>query len=329
MTVLRFFGVAFLCVFYSMSLVAQEWVTAEPAVRGIKITGFTRAQAKMPLISEVSGKVVTVYADVGEPIPQSGLFACLDDVFVKIDIQSAQNAISRHYGDIKYFKKEVERHKKLVRKQTSAVTVLDNLERKLNEARHLAAIESLRKKRLQELKKRHCIKAPPGWLVTKRDIEPGQWVNEGQVLGEAGNYQQLSIPLTLSLPELQALKAEAASLKLFFPDIGVTVPAKIDHISPAFDEKTRKIRVDLRIEKFPSTIQGGMRCELTLNIADQKSQVFTVPKQAIEERFEEYWLQRKDGKRIRVKLLSSLNNERVQIRSTEIRVGDQFKRLKK
>jgi RND family efflux transporter MFP subunit len=327
MTTFRFLGLIFI-LFFSVAVTAQEWVSAEPSTRGIKITGFTRAQAKMPLITEVSGKVVAVYADVGDAIPANGLFACLDDTFVKIDIQSAQQAISRHYGDIKYFKKEVERHQRLVKKQTSAITVLDNLERQLNDARRAAAIERLRKQRLEELKSRHCIKAPAGWLVIKRNIEPGQWVNEGQLVGEAGNYRQLSIPLTVSLPELQTLKKQKA-LKVYFPDVGLTVPAKIDHISPAFDEKTRKIRVDLLIDPVPAELQGGMRAEVILKVADPKSQVFTIPKDAIEERFEEYWLQRKDGKRIRVKLLSSLKNEQVQISSPDIHIGDQFKRLKK
>ena len=327
MTSFRFLGL--MCLLFSTVTVAQQWVSAEASSRGVKITGFTRAQAKMPLITEVAGKVVAVYADVGEAIPENGLFACLDDTFVNIDIQSAQQAVSRHYGDIKYFKKEVERHQKLVKKQTSAISVLDNLERKLNDARRNAAIERLRKQRLEELKSRHCVKAPAGWLVIARDVEPGQWVNEGQLLGEAGNYRQLSIPLTLSLKELEALKAQSQSLKVYFPDVGLTVPARIDHISPAFDEKTRKIRVDLLLEKVPPKIHGGMRAELTLKVADQKSHIFTVPREAIEERFEEYWVQRKDGKRIRVKLLNSLNNEQVQISSPDIQVGDQFKRLKK
>ncbi len=328
MTTFRFPGLMFFLMF-SVGLAAQEFVTVKPATRGIKITGFTRAQAKMPLITEVSRKVVAVYADVGGPIPANGLFACLDDAFVNIDIQSAQNAISRHYGDIRYFKKEVERHQKLVKKQTSAITVLDNLERKLNDARRAAAIERLRKQRLEELKSRHCIKAPPGWLVIERDIEPGQWVKEGQRVGEVGNYQQLSIPLTLTLKELQALKTQSRQLSVYFPDVGLNVPVKIDHISPAFDEKTRKIRVDLLIDKVPDGIQGGMRGELSLHVSDRNNQVFSVPREAIEERFEEYWLQRKDGKRIRVKLLSSLKNRQVQIRSADIHVGDQFKRLTK
>jgi hypothetical protein len=65
-----------------------------------------------------------------------------------------------------------------------------------------------------------------------------------------------------------------------------------------------------------------------LNIPDPKSTSFTISKQALEERFEEYWLQRKDGKKIRVKLLSDHGNGKVSISSHEIKLGDQFKIIK-
>jgi len=68
-----------------------------------------------------------------------------------------------------------------------------------------------------------------------------------------------------------------------------------------------------------------MRVGLTLNIADAKSSSFTILKSALEERFEEYWLQRKDGKKVRVKLLSDMANGKVSISSPDIKLGDQFK----
>jgi len=311
----------------SPSLFAQEqWVGVEPAVRNVTITGFTRARAKMPLISEVSGKVIKIYADIGEPIPASEKFACLDDTFVNIDIQSAQSEISQHYVDINYYKKEVSRHEKLVKRQTSAISILDGLKRNLNNARKAATIASLRKQRLEELKRRHCIKTPAGWLVIDRNIETDQWVNEGQVLAHAGNYAQLLIPLTLSHQELQSLKNNQSQIEVFFPEVRTKAIATIEHISPGFDEKTRKILVDLLIDQFPEVIHGGMRAELTLAIADNKSSTFVIPKGALDERFEEYWLERKgDGKRIRVKLLANPSDNQVKIISNEIKLGDQFK----
>jgi len=305
----------------------SEWVKLEPALRKVVITGFTRAQSRMPLATEVEGKVSAVYANVGEPIPTSGKFACLDDTFVNLDIQSAQSEVSRHYIDVRYLKKEVARHQQLVRKQTSAVSVLDKLERDLGTARQALAVASVRKKRLEEYKRRHCIKAPVGWQVIDRLIEPGQWVHQGEVLAHIGLYSQLKIPLTLSRYELSALKKNAHHIRLSLTEENIQTIAVIDHISPAFDGKTRKIRVDLLIKKTTPVMQGGMRVELILEVPDSKAGAFIIAKKALEERFEEYWLHRKDGKSIRVKLLSELEHGRVKIIAPELRLGDQFKVL--
>ncbi len=306
-------------------LAENEWVSVESPVRKVTIIGFTRAQSKMPLATEVEGKVSQVFANVGEGIPDSSKFACLDDTFAKIDIKLAKNEMSRHYTDINYFKKEVSRHKKLVKKRTSAVSVLDGLVRKLDNARQALSIATIRKQRLKEHQRRHCVEAPKGWLVIDRNIEPGQWVNQGQVVAHIGNYSQLKVPVRLTQVELSALQKDKSQLELLLVDSQLRVPAIIEHVSPAFDEKTRKILVDLLIEKEIHESHGGMRVSLTLNIPDSKSTSFIISEQALEERFEEYWINRKDGKRIRVKLLKELTNGKVTISSPEITIGDQFK----
>jgi len=306
---------------------ADKWVSVESATRELRITGFTRARSKMPLISEVSGKVRDIFADIGEAVPSTKQFACLDDTFVDMDIKSANSEVRRHYVDIKFFKKQVARHKQLVKKHTSSVSLLDGLLRDLGKANQDWSIASIRKQRLEELKHRHCIEAPIDWLVIDRDIEIGQWINAGEVVAHVGNYSQLIIPLRLSRQELVALKQEKENIEAYFPDLKIKAAASIEHISPGFDEKTRKILVDLLISKVSSKIAGGMRAELILKIDDAKRSSFIISKVALEERFEEYWVERKDGKRMSVKLLNDQPGGKVTISSTKISTDDQFKVL--
>jgi hypothetical protein len=63
---------------------------------------FTRARRSMPIASEISGKVTHIYADIGQPIPENGIFACLDDTFIKLDIASTENSIAQHGIDLKF-----------------------------------------------------------------------------------------------------------------------------------------------------------------------------------------------------------------------------------
>ena len=305
---------------------AEEWITLQPSVREVTISGFTRARSTMQISTEVAGKVERVYADVGDVIPAEGKFACLDDTFVKIDIESAQNDIAQHAIDIDFFKKQVSRHQKLVATKSAPISLLDELKKDLGNSQRALESDRLRTHRLQELLHRHCVYVPAGWRVMERYVEPGQWIDVGAHVAKVGDFSQLLVPLALSTQELIALKTVESDLKVYLSELDQEIPATIELISPAFDEQSHKTRVDLQLDKGLPVHRGGLRVELSLDLPD-KLDAFLIPKQALDERFEEIWLQRKDGKELRVTLLSYPGNGFARITSPEIKTGDQFKVL--
>ena len=317
----------FVCCLFasSMAFTAQNlFVKVEASFRQVKILGFTRAAATMNLATEVAGKVKVVYADIGETILEEGKFACLDDTFVNIDIESAKNDIAQHRADVDYFQKQVTRHKKLVAKKSSAVSMLDDQKRQLANVQGKMKSAELKKQRLEENRQRHCIEVPVGWRVIERNIEPGQWINVGEPVGKVGDYYHLLIPLSLSTKELRSLKERGGELKAYLVDYKQSIKLKIARISPAFDEQSHKIRVDLMVDDNLPDYRGGMRVEILLDVPDEFGAV-RIPKQALEERFEEFWLERKNGQRVRVSILGNQNDELVRVMSPDIKVGDEFK----
>ncbi|CAG1020420.1 efflux RND transporter periplasmic adaptor subunit [Methylomonas sp. LL1] len=301
----------------------ELWAVAESATHEISIVGFTRAHATIPLATEVAGKVKEIFADIGESIPEHGKLACLDDVFVQFDIQAASNQIAQHTNQMSYYQKEVSRHEQLVAKQSAAVNVLDNLTRELVNSQREMQAAHISKQRFDELKRRHCIKAPIGWLVIDRAIEIGQWIREGEVVAHIGDYSKLIVPLMLTEHELAALK-QKGRFDVLLTEHHLKVPAVIEHISPEFDENTRKILVELAIQDQLPEYRGGIRVELTLAIPSE-DHVFSISEKALDQRYEEYWLQSKDGKSIRVNLLGEQKDGKVKINSPEIKLGDQFR----
>lgn len=312
----------------SLSAHAENtWTTIQPSYRQVTVTGFSRARQSMVLSTEVAGKVKRVYADVGDIISKQGKVACFDDTFVKIDINSAKNEISQYQIDIQYFRKQVERYRALVGKKSAAVSQLDDWQRQLGNAQRLVQQKKFEKQRYQEKQNRHCIKSPAGWHVTKRYVEPGQWLVIGSQVAEVGNYKKLLVPLALSVNELRILEKNQHSLSVSLPEYGQQVPATIERISPAFDEKSRKIQVDLLLEKNLPVYRGGLRVEVKLNLPDP-SGTFLILAKALDKRFEEVWLERKNGQPLRVELLGYADKGQVRIASPEIKIGDQFKILK-
>lgn len=315
-------------VLISLSAHAESpWVTVQPSYRQVTVTGFSRARQSMVLSTEVAGKVERVFADVGDIIPKHGKVACFDDTFVKIDINSVESEIGQYQNDILYFKKQVVRYRALVGKNSAAVSQLDDWQRQLGNAQRLVQQKKFEKQRQQEKRKRHCIKSPAGWYVTQRYVEPGQWLVVGSQVAKVGNYTKLLVPLALSVNELKILEKNQHSLFVSLSEYGQQVPATIERISPAFDEKSRKVQVDLLLEKNLPVYRGGLRVEVKLNLPDP-SGTFLILAKALDKRFEEVWLERKNGQPLRVELLGYADNGQVRITSPEINIGDQFKILK-
>jgi RND family efflux transporter MFP subunit len=319
---------AAILILLSLSAYAENiWTTVQPSYRQVTLTGFSRARHNMVLSTEVAGKVKRVFADVGDKIPEHGKVTCLDETFVKIDIDSAESEISQYQIDMRYFKKQVERYQELVGKKSAAVSQLDDFERQLGNAQRQAQLKKLQKQSLQEKQKRHCIKSPPGWRVIERYVEPGQWLDVGNEVAKVGYYSKLLVPLALSVNELQALKRKKSKLTVWLSEYAQRVPATIERISPAFDEESRKVRVDLLLERDLPAFRGGLRVEVRLNLPDP-SGTFLIPEKALDKRFEEVWLKRKDGQSLRVELLGYADNSQVRITSPDIKIGDQFKIFK-
>jgi multidrug efflux pump subunit AcrA (membrane-fusion protein) len=95
-------------------------------------------------------------------------------------------------------------------------------------------------------------------------------------------------------------------------------------ISPAFDPETRKINVELAVTETLSENRGGLRAELTLAVPDPSGAVL-IPAAAVAERYEEFWLTRANGERVRVLFLGDGPDNTYRVRASELKPGDKFR----
>jgi RND family efflux transporter MFP subunit len=300
---------------------------AKPAMRHVTLTGYTRARHTMEIVSEEAGRCFKVAADVGDTIAEDGVFCVLDTTFVDIAINKNQIDQERVENRIAYEIKEVRRFEELVERDSAAQSTLDAHQNRLDQSRF--ELEALKNEEedLKERQARHTSKVPSGWTITERAVEPGQWISAGAHLGKAGDFRKLLVPFSLSPEEYSALTKHQGTADLHFPDegeAGVTLEARVERISPAFDPETRKISVDLSVQKGLSHMRGGLRAVLTLEVPDGSATVL-VPTSALSERYEALWLTRENGEQVRVVLLDHGPQNTSRVRSAEVKPGDRFK----
>jgi len=310
----------------------KPWVqdgifAARPATRQVTLIGYTRARHVMDIVSEESDRCVKVAADVGDTIGEDGIFCMLDTTFMDLSIEKNRVDQERVENRIGYEIKEVRRFEELVGRESAAQSKLDELQNRVDQSGFELETLETEETHLKERRERHVIRVPAGWTITERTVEPGQWIQAGALLGKGGDFRRLLVPFSLSPEEYSAVKRLRGTAKLRFPDEGeegITLEAKVERISPAFDPETRKMSVDLCVSKGLSHMRGGLRAELDLQLSDP-SEAVLVPAGAVLERYEEFWLTRENGEQVRVVLLGNGMEGTARVRSPEVKAGQRFK----
>jgi len=304
------------------TMAEPQLATAEAATQQQVLTGYTRARTVLTLSAEESGRIEQVFADIGDSVPGEGRFTCLDATILKLEQQGIQAEQARVKVDIKHFRKQVNRYRSLMEHNSSAQIQLDESLRSLDSTVQQLEGLKIQHQVLAERIQRLCVFAPSGWLVMERLVEPGQWVTKGQQVARVGDFSELLIPFALSSAEFRALQ-QIEELRVRLPELGVDLAAHVERISPAFDETSRKIRVELEVSDGLENRRGGLRAELRLRLPLSSGAV-VLPRAAISERYEQHWLKREDGSEVKVVYLGRDGPDRVRVVSPDIAPGQRF-----
>lgn len=301
-------------------------VTAAAAVREVRLSGFTRPRARLQVITEEAGRVVDVPRDVGDTVAADGVFARLDPTFLGLELEANEVEQARLRSRIAYDLKEAERQRVLAERGDSSRADLDAAEQALRDGRHALAALKVVGRVLEERLARTRVPAPAGWHVTARRVEPGQWVNVGDPLGEVVDLSLLVVPYALTPQQYLRLEALRGGLTLELPDLGLALPAQVYRVDPDFDAETRKLPVELAVELPPHRARGGWRALLTLDLAAPGGTV-RLPRRALHGSYEEHWLVREDGERVRVTVLSDAAADpgNVTVNAPGLAPGDRFR----
>ncbi|MCP4746590.1 MAG: HlyD family efflux transporter periplasmic adaptor subunit [Desulfobacteraceae bacterium] len=315
---IRCFGILTIYVFLFAGLAcakavsAQEALIVQAASKQVVLSGYTRSRAKMKVTSEVAGKVLKVNYDVGHRTGKKP-FVQIDTTFINYQIEQVHATLEklnltkkRYQSRADFLKKEYLRIEKLRQNDVTSESSRDAAAEQLAQAQFdlmstEVEIKNLKSQynELLERRSRHNVAVPAGWVIVQRTVESGEIISAGSLLAQAADYTQLVIPLYVSDKELDAL---AQQEKLAVSMAGKKAQAKINWINPEFDERSRKLAVELIVFDYDGPYRGGLLAELPLKIAYEG---LMVPKAAISRRYENPHVTLKStGKTVPVVILS-------------------------
>ncbi len=309
---------------------AQDVFRVERASKEVVLTGYTRAQATVTVSSEVSGKIVRVTYEVGQVVGKSP-FAEIDPTFIEFQLESARQSLrnleidfQKSNSRIGYLEKEFTRIDRLFRGQSTAETQRDKAAEDLVQAKlesesiqvRIAEVKTALAE-LSERRRRHRVSAPSGWIVTDKFVEGGEIVATGTAMGRVADYRELIVPLSVSGRELSAIRRLSSTFTAYLED--QTVDTAVNWINPEFDEKTRKLNIELIVRNYRGEKRGGLLFNLPLQIDTEGLQV---PKAALIRRYENPRVRiRSTGEEVRVMILGESNDHYIIVQNPQLSPG--------
>lgn len=295
----------------SMAL-ADDVLRVVRATTPVTIVGYSRSITTATISAEVAGKITRVAYDVGDRVGK-GPAVTIDDTFVRLELaQVAETirrvglALERARIGYRFREKEYTRIAQLFQSGTASENELDRVAELRDNARLDAdglvaelALSEVQRKTLRERLRRHRVKAPVGWQVVSRHVEPGEFAAVGMPLVTVADFSRLVVPLTVSDDQRSALVSAGDTIRGRLGD--TPADARIRWINPKFDPVTRKIALELVLTQFSGPARGGRRFEVVLTIP---ALGLMVPKAAVDRRFGNPRVVRSDtGQWVSVQLL--------------------------
>ena len=267
----------------------------------------------------MAGNCLEIKADVGDAIGEDNVFALLDPIFTKLELDRTRQESKRLALDGDLLAKDLERYRNLLAKEFVSQAEFDDYQNRFNTNEAQKTAVKVEEEILEERLKRFTIKAPAGWLVMERMLEPGEWVQQGMVVARVGDYRKLYVSMALDEDALNYVN-DQTELSVYLPGRDKKIAARVARISPAFDPQTRKTLVDLEIDGAAAGFRGGVRVELSISLESGQNEVL-VAETALQRRYDDYFITLKGGKQVSVRLLGSADNGYLRVRG-DLKPGD-------
>lgn len=202
-------------------------VTAVKAQRmvlrdSLQLAGYTEAITEVDVAAETSGKLVSLRVETGDQVRKGEVLAVVDNYLKELALEKSERAVSN-------YKRDLDRMANLFGTGSVSQQMLDNAQNMYDDA---VIMNNQMKKQLTDA----TIKAPASGIISKKQVEEGEFVNIGAPLVTITDISSLKIRLLVAEKDIYKLTVnqEVDVYTDIYPEAKMT--GKIRFISPKGDD---------------------------------------------------------------------------------------------
>lgn len=188
----------------------------------LQLTGYMQAFFEVDIASEAQGIITSLNAELGQEKLKGSIIATIDDKLKKLSVQKAQNLKVK-------LEKDLERNKNLF--DGGSLT-----QQKLDDTKNLYDDAVIQLAQAEKELANATIKSPINGIVTKKQVEEGEYINIGSPIATIIDISRLKIKLNVSEANVYQLKHGDKAIIATDVYPGITFEGNINFISSQGDD---------------------------------------------------------------------------------------------
>jgi len=238
-----------------------------PAIEAVYATGTVEPVRWAKVAPTVTGRIISIAVQEGDRVAAG-------QVLARLDAGEAQARVAELAAREKFLKDDAERIRALAAREVASRQSNEKVQSDLNQAE---AARQAAQRRLSE----YTLTAPQAGLILRRDGEPGEVAQPGQVLFWVGEPRPLRVQAEIDEEDIARVKlGQTAWLKAdAYP--GEALPSTVADITPKGDPVNKTYRVRLALPD-DTKLLIGMTVEVNV-VVRQVASTLLVPASALTE----------------------------------------------
>lgn len=252
-----------------------------PFKETLSLTGVISAMRMTDLSAQVDAPVTGVEVEAGHLVKKGDELVQLDKELAGYEVKRATAMLEEAEAQLQESIRKSIELLKLIEKEFMAKSTYDSAVSDVLIKKAVVKRNQVDLKRAKKLLRQHTIKAPFAGVISKKMVEIGQWLNEGDPVLELVDINSLRIET--QVPQRYFTKLQKGMpVKIVFDALpGREISANISYKIPVANFMSRNFPVHIEIKNQAREFTPGMTVRVTFQISTSEKPVLLVPRDAI------------------------------------------------